>query len=321
MSVKGNPRAKLSPLHQRVLFLVFLVGLTSGSQLAMDNLYNSVDFSHLLETGETFELDFPPGWIVDLLVEMQLAEEGERKVEWTSPVGIHTIGTLRGNRGSEKTYQGAAKLTKAEEEELRAKPYVPDRVKVRVTNDDAQVMTTSIFDKKWFQMIDTCHTEVSVEQKERDVFDRARGRRGKKKVDITNVQNLYNNIMGYVDLDDLLAWFYRWAPSLFPLARARCLRLCALREPYRCLAAHYRSVRLRSVSVRSVCARPAGATRSASSSFGGRSTSGPRASSPTSRTRPTSSTSAPTSPSSRRSWQRRGWRRRARRSLRRRRRT
>ena len=30
-------------------------------------------------------------------------------------------------------------------------------------------------------------------------------------VDILNCQNLYNHIMGYVDLDDLLAHFYRYS--------------------------------------------------------------------------------------------------------------
>ena len=220
VTVKGKPGVKLCPLHQRVIFLMFLIQITSGSHLAMDNLYNSVDMSHMCEIGETFKFVFPAGWIFDLLVEMELAAAGQRTVEWESPEGVHTIGTLRGNRGSERAYQGAAKLSKAEEEALRSKPILPDRVKARVTDDEAQVMTVSIFDSKWFQMVDTVHTKLEVEQKERVVFDRARGRRGKKKVDILNTPNYYNQIMGFVDLDDLLAWFYRCATYPLPSMRA-----------------------------------------------------------------------------------------------------
>jgi hypothetical protein len=60
-------------------------------------------------------------------------------------------------------------------------------------------------------MIDTVHEGIEMEKKSRRVFDRAAGRPSKKDVDILNCQNLYNNIMGFVDLDDLLAWFYRCA--------------------------------------------------------------------------------------------------------------
>ena len=122
---------------------------------------------------------------------------------------MHTIGTLRGNRGSEKAHTWGDKLGKKDDEELRAKPLFPDRCKVRVTDDDAQVMTVAIYDKKGFQMIDTVHSEVKLEQKPRRIFDRATKKPGTKMVDITNTQNLYNQIMGFVDLDDLLAWFYR----------------------------------------------------------------------------------------------------------------
>ena len=84
---------------------------------------------------------------------------------------------------------------------------------VRVTDDDAQVMTVAIFDKKGFQMVDTVHTEVVEESKERRVFDRALGKPGKMSVAITNTQNVYNTIMGFVDLDDMLAWYYGCACS------------------------------------------------------------------------------------------------------------
>ena len=93
--------------------------------------------------------------------------------------------------------------------ELKKKPLVPDRVKIRVTDDEAQVITVAIFDKKWFQMIDTIHTEITEQTKTRKVFDRAKGKPGKKEVPITNTQNAYNHGMGFVDLDDLIAWFYR----------------------------------------------------------------------------------------------------------------
>lgn len=61
-------------------------------------------------------------------------------------------------------------------------------------------------------MIDTVHTKVELEEKSRRVFDKAKGKPGRKMVPITNVQNLYNKIMGNVDLDDLFAWFYRCVP-------------------------------------------------------------------------------------------------------------
>ena len=82
-------------------------------------------------------------------------------------------------------------------------------MKARVTADEAQVITLFIFDSKGFQMIDTVHTSVELETKARRFFDRARGRPGYKDVPILNSQNLYNHIMGNVDLDDLLAWFYK----------------------------------------------------------------------------------------------------------------
>ena len=116
----------------------------------------------MLELGETFVFDIPAGWMADTEFD---GNESAKTVEWKSPKGIHVVGTLRGNRGSEKEYQGPKKMKKEEEEALRAKEMLPDRVKARVTNDPAQVMTISIFDKKWFQMIDTYHTEIKVETK------------------------------------------------------------------------------------------------------------------------------------------------------------
>ncbi|KAL3901327.1 MAG: hypothetical protein SGPRY_012297, partial [Prymnesium sp.] len=48
-----------------------------------------------------------------------------------------------------------------------------------------------------------------VETKKRQTFDLATRRVTQKEVEITNTQNYYNQIMGYVDLNDLLAWQYR----------------------------------------------------------------------------------------------------------------
>lgn len=88
----------------------------------MDNLYTSVDFLHAVEKGATFIIKVP----------------GVPDVEW-SIHGIHVVGTLRGNRGSERSYQFKEKMSKREEDALRGKPLVPDRVKARVTDDEAQV--------------------------------------------------------------------------------------------------------------------------------------------------------------------------------------
>ena len=233
VTVKGRPDIKVSDTSGRTLWVWYLAGVESGSEMGMDNLYNSVDFSWLAEAGATIVFDIPQGWLAD--VEFN-GDESSKKVEWDLK-GVHIVGTLRGNRGSEKAHLWPEKMGKAAMEALRAKPLVPDRVKARVTDDEAQVMTISIFDKKGFQMIDTIHTSVELQSKPRRVFDKSRGKPGLKDVPITSTQNLYNNIMGYVDLDDLLAWFYRcgmrchvmpcdspsdshpFLPSLTPFAR------------------------------------------------------------------------------------------------------
>ena len=66
VTVKGKPHVKLSPLHQRTIFTFFLSGVTTGNVIGMDNLYNSVDFSHMLEKGETFLIDLPAGYVADV---------------------------------------------------------------------------------------------------------------------------------------------------------------------------------------------------------------------------------------------------------------
>lgn len=73
VSIKDQPRTKLSPLHQRyacqhahtamhvyvncfvhrVIYCLYLSKCDSGCQLGMDNLYNSADFAHVLEKGAT----------------------------------------------------------------------------------------------------------------------------------------------------------------------------------------------------------------------------------------------------------------------------
>lgn len=111
--------------------------------MGMDNLYNSVEFSRWAEAGATIVFDIPKGWTADLKC---TGDEEAKTVEWNLK-GIHIVGTLRGNRGSEKEHQFKDKLSKKAADEMRAKPLIPDRVKVRVTADEAQVMTVSIFDK------------------------------------------------------------------------------------------------------------------------------------------------------------------------------
>ena len=205
VSVKGRPDIKLSETHARTLWVFYLSGMESGSEVGLDNLYNSVDFSWMLEAGVTLVFDIPAGWMADVLGDGDMRA---KRIEWEIK-GVHIVGTLRGNRGAEKAYQSPDKMGKAVEEALREQPLIPDRVKVRVTDDKAQVITIAIFDKKGFQMIDTVHSAVELEEKSRRVFDKARGKPGNKMVPISNAQNLYNKIMGFVDLDDLLAWFYR----------------------------------------------------------------------------------------------------------------
>jgi hypothetical protein len=63
--------------------------------------------------------------------------------------------------------------------------------------------------------------------KERLAFDKEAGKPTHKTVAITNTQNEYNIGMGFVDLGDLLAWFYRHARSL-PTRAALILRARAL---------------------------------------------------------------------------------------------
>ena len=188
-------------LHQRVLWVMYLAGVKSGAEFGMDNLYNSVDLAHMLEAGETFVFHVPKG-------ANEASKTAACEVEWTIS-GVHIVGTLRGNRGSEREYQWKEKMSAREVDELKKKPLMPDRVKCRVTADEAQVVTVSIFDSKGFQMIDTLNTEIKEETKERRVFDKAQGRPTTKNVPIMNTPNRYNKIMGFVDLDDLYQWFYR----------------------------------------------------------------------------------------------------------------
>ena len=214
VSIKDRPDIKLSDTHARTLWVMYLSDLKRGSRTGMDNLYNSVDFAHLCEVGCTVVFDVPKGWTADVDF---TGDESARKIEWEIE-GLHQIGTLRGNRGAEKAHTWPDKMSKAQTEELLAKPLFPDRTKARVTADGAQVITAHIYDRKAFGMIDTVHEKIELESKPRRVFDRERGRPGYKDVPITNMQKLYNFIMGYVDLDDLLAHFYR------------CALLCAARS-------------------------------------------------------------------------------------------
>jgi hypothetical protein len=218
-------------------------------------------------------------------------DETAKTIEWDVEA-IHVIGTLRGNRGSEKKYQWSEKMGKAAVDALRAKPLVPDRVKVRVTADNAQVMTVAIFDKKGFQMIDTYHTEVVETTKQRLVFDKAASKPTHKAIAITESQNEYNLGMGFVDLDDLLAWFYRHAHVArrrllcsHTLTRARALA----RSRARALARSRAHMHARSLA-RSL-AHLVGRIRSARASSGGPFTFGSSASAPTERIRRTSSAS------------------------------
>lgn len=181
----------------RVVYCLYLAKCDSGCEIGMDNLYNSVDFSYMLEKGVTFIIEIPKS-----------PTEPARVIEW-SVSGLHTIGTLRGNRGSEKEHLFKEKMSAAQQAALRAQPLVPNRIKVRVSDDEAQVMTVSIFDRKGFQMIDSVNSSVVTETKLRKAFDSVTRRVKNKEVEITSTQNLYNTIMGYVDLNDLLAWQYR----------------------------------------------------------------------------------------------------------------
>ena len=96
--------------------------LDEGCQVGMDNLYNSVDFSQMLASGATFILKYPKTVSAP-------AEEHEWVVK-----GILTVGTLRGNRGSEKAHLWSDNMAKAAGDALREKPLVPDRVKLVFAN-------------------------------------------------------------------------------------------------------------------------------------------------------------------------------------------
>ena len=125
VSVKNKPEIKLSDLHQRVIWVLYRAGLTMGSELALDNLYNSVRFSHLFEAGVTFVIDIPAGWTADIDFD---GNEKARVVEWLIK-GLHIVGTLRGNRGAEAAHRFPDKVSKADHEALIAKPLM-ERVKV-----------------------------------------------------------------------------------------------------------------------------------------------------------------------------------------------
>lgn len=115
----------------------------------------------------------------------------------------------KGQQGYDNLYQ-VLPMLKSFQKDCRSKKLVNGKKK---STDEETVAfhTVAIFDKKGFQMIDTYHRGVEVTTKERKVFDRVAGKPGKKSIPITKTQHVYNNTMGYVDLDDLLAWFYRCA--------------------------------------------------------------------------------------------------------------
>ena len=219
VSIKDRPDIKISDTSSRSLWSMYLADVEPGTFLGRDNLYNSVDDSWRLEAGMTVVFEVPKGWTADVHFD---GDESAKTIEW-SIKGVHVLGTLRGNRGSEQAYKWPDKMSKAVEDELKARPLYPDRVKARVTADEAQVMTISILDSKGFQMVDTVHTAVELQEKARRMFDRSTGRPGYRMVPILNCQNLYNHIMGNVDLNDLMAWFYRYvdgdAPTYIPPAQ------------------------------------------------------------------------------------------------------
>ena len=91
VSVKNKPWVKLSPLHQGTVWVFFLSGVSKGQVVCLDNLYNSVSFSHMLEIGETFIIKIPAGWTADLDGD---GKEDARIEEYTVE-GVHIDGTWR----------------------------------------------------------------------------------------------------------------------------------------------------------------------------------------------------------------------------------
>ena len=97
VSVKARLDIKLSELHQRVVWVWYKAGITAGSRIGLDNLYNSVRFSWLFEAGATFLIEVPAGWAADVDYD---GNEAARVIEWAIK-DVHILGTLRGGRGSE----------------------------------------------------------------------------------------------------------------------------------------------------------------------------------------------------------------------------
>lgn len=136
-----------SPLHNRCLQLLAKLG-EDGTELYWDNLYPSLDVVQSIARGGDYQAVVPAG-----------PNQG-RRVEITLPKVLST-GTARTNRGVPAAcVQPTAKGMSAKQlAEMKAKPIL-DRLKVRVTESEPNVLCISFFDNGPVHMLSTIHADA-----------------------------------------------------------------------------------------------------------------------------------------------------------------
>jgi len=147
-----------SPLHNRCLQLLAKLE-DDGTQLFWDNLYPSVDVVQGIANGGDFQAEVPAG-----------PDHGKR-VEITIPK-VLSDGTTRTNRGVPKACVQPSKqgMSAKALEAIKSKPPL-ERLKVRVTESEPNVMCISFFDNGPVHMLSTIHTDAKFVTIHRRRFD------------------------------------------------------------------------------------------------------------------------------------------------------
>lgn len=138
---------KWSPLHNRCLALLAELD-DDGMQLFWDNLYPSLDIVQEIAGGGEYEATIPFG------------PEHGKTVKITVPK-VLSEGTARTNRGVPKACLQPSKksLTAKQLEELKAKP-AEERLKVKMTESEPNVLCISFFDNAGVHLLSTIHKDA-----------------------------------------------------------------------------------------------------------------------------------------------------------------
>ena len=237
-----------SPLHNRCLQLLAKLE-DDGTQLFWDNLYPSVDVVQGIANGGDFQAEVPAG-----------PDHGKR-VEITIPK-VLSDGTTRTNRGVPKACVQPSKqgMSAKALEAIKSKPPL-ERLKVRVTESEPNVMCISFFDNGPVHMLSTIHTDAKFVTIHRRRFDGKEMKVVKLPIERLEVRSSaacampsltvhelgtctqaihdYNSHMNNVDIFDQLAHYYNldgmgwrdrkwWVPIFKALLKGACDQAYAL---------------------------------------------------------------------------------------------